>query len=102
MATVQIAAALVAMGICVGLVLLLIAYLLEKAAALRWPGVKSSRPFRIVTGVCLLAALLGVVAVPTLIQNPAAVGYFGPVALGLVCPFVPWWINSRVRRSASA
>lgn len=103
MSSAAIAVAIVAMGVLAAAVLLLVCIALQALMGLAWPPIRKPQ----VGIVIALAAFCGVwvvVAVPTLIVNWRAIGYFGLVAIGMALVGGPWiWhLNHRRQQTSNS
>lgn len=97
MSSAGIAVAVVAMGVLSAGVLLLVCHALQTLLGLVWPSIRTPQ-VGVVLAVAVLCAVWIVVAVPTLIVNWRAIGYFGLVAIGMALAGGPWIWHLNQRR----
>lgn len=99
MGSAGIAVAIVVMGVLSAGALLLVCRALQALLGLVWPSMRTPRA-GVIIAIAVLCAVWIVVAVPTLVVNWRAIGYFGLVAIGMALVGGPWiWhLNQRRRQ----
>lgn len=97
MSSAGIALAVVAMGVLSAGVLLLVCRALQTLLGFVWPSIRTPQ-VGVIIAITVLCAVWIVMAVPTLIVNWRAIGYFGLVAIGMALVGGPWIWHLNQRR----